>query len=134
MMGGGRMETETDEGNGQHAGSHTRMSGKVFGLRLHLDEVITDRTPPHQKVWETVGTPRLLVIGPYRLGFKIVPSGEASEITVFIEYALPSSPGGRLLGLLFGAMYAKWCVQQMVTGVDKRFVSGQSLAVGERSP
>lgn len=30
------------------------MSGKVFGVRLFLDEVVTRRNPPTDKVWETV--------------------------------------------------------------------------------
>ena len=62
MMGGGRMSVEADEGYGQAVGSHIRLGGRVLGLRLSLDEVVTRRAPPSHKVWETVGTPRLVVI------------------------------------------------------------------------
>ena len=44
------------------------MNGRILGLKLSLDEVVTERDPPARKVWETVGVPRLLVIGPYRMG------------------------------------------------------------------
>lgn len=50
-MGGARMETTVDEGQGQRIGSHIRMSARVLGLRLSLDEVITEREPPTRKVW-----------------------------------------------------------------------------------
>src|SRR5574341_716964 len=71
VMGGGRMVTELDERRGKAVGSHIRMTGTVFGMRLFLDEVVTLRTPPSEKAWETVGTPRLLVIGAYEMGFHI---------------------------------------------------------------
>lgn len=38
MMGGGRMDVQADAGHGQAVGSHIRMSGKVLGIQLYLDE------------------------------------------------------------------------------------------------
>ena len=49
MMGGGRMSVDGDEGNGQAVGSRIRLDGRVFGLRLFLDEVVTRREPPFHK-------------------------------------------------------------------------------------
>lgn len=121
MMGGGKMEIQIDEGEGQKIGSHIKMSGKVFGVSLFLDEVIIERTPPSQKVWETVGKPKLLVIGPYRLGFEISPTDKGSSLRVFIDYDLPQSLSSKWLGFLFGGIYAKWCVRQMTQGVQERF-------------
>ena len=73
MMGGGRMSVELDEAKGQAVGSHIRLSGRVFGVSPYLDEVVTRRDPPTNKVWETVGAPRLLVIGAYSMGVQITP-------------------------------------------------------------
>ncbi len=117
MMGGGTMNIETDEGHGQKIGSHIRMSGRAFGFNLFLDEVITQYDPPRTKAWETVGEIRLLVIGHYKLGFKIEPQNNESKFIVFIDYNLPVK--NKWLGTLFGKMYAKWCVKQMINGVDK---------------
>lgn len=55
MMGGGRMTYEFDADAGRAVGSHTRMGGEAFGLKLFVDEVVTVREPPHRKTWETVG-------------------------------------------------------------------------------
>ncbi|MCL5072440.1 MAG: SRPBCC family protein, partial [Actinobacteria bacterium] len=82
MTGGGRMHTSVDAGHGQEIGSHIRMSGKAFGITLFLDEVITHREPPHMKVWETVGEPKLLVVGRYRMQVKIEPREEGSLLDV----------------------------------------------------
>ena len=68
MMAGGTMRVETDALKGQAIGSLIRVTGRVLGLDLAVDEVVTERVPPLRKTWETQGEPRLLVIGSYRNG------------------------------------------------------------------
>ena len=121
MMGGGRMSIDMDAAKGQAVGSHIRLGGTVFGIRLSLDEVVTHRTPPTDKVWETVGTPRLLVIGSYTMGIQITPENDGSHLRVFIEYDLPTGWAAHWLGFLFGGLYARWCVEQMIAGASKHF-------------
>lgn len=120
-MGGGRMETVLDDGAGQRIGSHIRMTARVFGLRLGLDEVVTERQPPVRKVWETVGTPRLLVIGAYRMGFEIASHGNRSILRVFIDYGWPAAWPGRWLGWMFAGYYARWCTKSMVRDAVRQF-------------
>lgn len=121
MMGGGKMKTEVDEGRGQKVGSHIKMSGKVFGINLYLNEVVTIHEPPYRKVWQTVGNINLLVIDHYTLGFEIKPEDSGCKIKVFIDYNFPKSQKTYWLGLLFGEMYSKWCVKQMINGVRENF-------------
>ena len=115
-MGWSRMKLSFDEQAGRAAGSRMRLAGRVLGVRLSLEEVVTEHPPPTRKVWMTVGTPRLLVIGPYRMGFVLVPAeGGANAggsdvgvtLTVFIDYALPKREPSRLLGRIFGHWYAR---------------------------
>ena len=97
--GWGRMETQIDEGRGQKVGSRIRLSGRVFGVELSVEEIVVERDPPRRKVWETTGTPRLLVIGRYRMGFELSAYESGSLLGVFIEYALPARAPARWLGL-----------------------------------
>jgi hypothetical protein len=122
MMMGGSMQTSVDQARGQAIGSHVRMKGSMMGIELSLDEVVTERKPPHYKAWETTGRPRLLVIDNYRLGFEITEQDKSSKLRVFIDYNLPTTPSSRWLGLVFGKLYAKWCVQQMVDDARKHFM------------
>lgn len=69
-MGWARMGLHMDEAEGRAVGSRLRLDGRVMGIRLWLEEEVTERTPPTRKVWETIGSPRLLVIGPYRMGMR----------------------------------------------------------------
>lgn len=120
-MGGGKMRIDTDSGLGQRVGSHVRLSGKAFGMEMSLDEVVTERAPPWRKVWETVGEPRLLVIGRYRMGYEIRQQAHDTRFTMFIDYARPPGMAGRLLGAMFGPAYARWCTRQMADAVAKHF-------------
>jgi hypothetical protein len=120
MMLGSRMEILTDDGGGRSIGSHVRMSGKVMGIPLSLEEVVVEREPPLRKAWETVDA-RLLVIGPYRLAFDLERRGEACNLRVFIDYERPKRGLGRLAATLFAKGYARWCTQQMVDDAAKRF-------------
>ena len=128
MMGGSRMSVELDEAKGRAVGSHIRLNGRVFGIPLYLDEVVTRREPPANKVWETVGVPRLLVIGAYSMGVQIAPEGGGSRLRVFIDYQFPDGWVTYWLGWVFGRFYAEWCVHQMLAGVQKNFTPQHAAA------
>ena len=121
MMLGARMSIDVDADGGRVIGSKVRMQGRVLGVRISLEEVITQRQVPAMKVWETIGTPRLLAISHYRMGFELTRSGASSLVRVFIDYSLPIKPPGSWLGRLLGAGYARWCTKQMVTGAARHF-------------
>lgn len=121
MMAGGSMDTQADEKRGQEVGSHIRMNGKVLGIKIFLDEVVSEYKPPFSKAWQTVGDLNLLVIGHYQMGLRVSPENSHSKLKVYIDYELPRSFKTRWLGLLFGGMYAKWCVNQILQDVRKHF-------------
>jgi len=122
-MAGGQMNTATDAGRGQTVGSRIRLSGRVLGVELSVDELVVERDPPRRKVWATTGAPKLLVIGQYRMGFELSPQGSVSMLRVFIEYALPERAPARWLARLFGRYYARWCTRQMVDDAVEHFAS-----------
>ena len=113
MMAGATMQVTLDALEGRAVGSVIRMAGRVLGIQLALDEVITEREPPSRKVWQTLGEPRLLVIGAYRMGFTIAPHERGSRLLVFLDYRRPARGLARGLGWLFGRAYAAWCTQKM---------------------
>lgn len=118
MMLGSRMWIETDASDGRAVGSRVRMSGRVLGMRLALEEVVVERQAPRCKAWETVDTD-LLVVGPYRLGFELEPAGQSTRARVFIDYALPEKR--RWLGYLFADAYARWCTERMAADAMRHF-------------
>ncbi len=121
MMLGSRMSIDVDAGGGRVTGSKVRMQGRMLGIRLSLEEVITKRQVPAMKVWETIGIPKLLVISHYRMGFELTRDRGSSLVRVFIDYSLPINAPGSWPGHLLGPVYARWCTRQMVMGATRHF-------------
>lgn len=121
MMMGGSMAYEFDAAGGRAVGSVITLRGRILGLRLFVEEIITERHRPTRKMWATRGVPRILILGAYRMGFEIAPSGAHSKLRVFIDYDLPSSPVWHLLSLIFAPIYARWCVTRMAADAAKHF-------------
>ncbi len=133
MMMGSKMTIDMDAAGGRSVGSKVRLHGKMMGLTLSLEEVVTERQPPVRKSWNTTSTD-LLVIGDYRLGFELTPNGNASTLHVYIDYDYPPKPPARWLGYLFGKMYARWCTERMAKDAAAHFNSSSAAShvVGSR--
>jgi hypothetical protein len=126
-MAGARMAIATDNMHGKAIGSVIRMRGRMMGIAIELDEAVTQRQRPYLKVWKTIGEPKLLVIGTYRMGFRIVDSGATSLLTVFIDYDFPRSFVGRLLGRALAPVYARWCCRRMVEDAARAFANQSNV-------
>lgn len=120
MMAGAVMQLSLDAAKGHSVGSKMALRGRVLGLALDVEEVVVEYAPPLRKVWETVGIPRLLVIGRYRMGFVVAPCDPGSILTIFIDYDPPTGVW-HALGRLLGPAYARWCSNNMADGVARRF-------------
>ena len=127
MMAGSAMRFEFDERRGRAVGSRMRLFGKILGLRLEVLEQVTERDPPRRKAWETLGEPRLLVIGRYRMGFEITPNVSGSSLVVFIDYDEPRGAWA-IAGKLMGKMYARWCTRNMAEGAARHFAEPTSFS------
>ena len=55
------------------------------------------------------------------MGFELTRQGNSSQVRVFIDYRLPINAPGSWLGHWLGAVYARWCTQQMVSGAARHF-------------
>jgi hypothetical protein len=121
MMLGTTMKIVMEPDHTGRVGSRFGFSGSVLGVPLQVDEVVTSRTPPSGKAWETTAEPRLWVIGSYGMGFELAPLGSRSNLRVYIDYARPAGAFGTILALFFGPAYARWCTRVMVTDAIKHF-------------
>ena len=126
------MEIHFDESRGKAIGSKIRLAGKVFGLRMSVEEIVTERVVPYRKTWATIGSPRLLVIGHYRMGFDLSSIESGTRVRVFIDYSLPEKNLPRFLGLIFAPLYAKWCARRMIKDTLRHFGS-RSLVAGVKT-
>lgn len=128
MMLGSAMAIHMEPDHTRSVGSAFGFTGKVLGVPLKVEEVVTGREPPSRKTWETTADPCLWVIGRYQMGFELTPDGRVTNVRVYIRYALPSVGLPWLLGRLFGGWYATCCTGQMVSDAQKHFAAPPSPA------
>ena len=121
MMLMGSMAYSFDHARGRSVGSVITMSGNVAGLKLHAEQIVTQRQPPFLKAWETRGEPHLFVIGHYRMRFQIEAMASLCRLSVFIDYNDPRPIIGRTAGRLLAAGYARWCVKRIATDAEEAF-------------
>lgn len=120
-MAGASMTYRFDAARGRAMGSRIELAGAILGLRLFVAEVVTVHEPPLRKAWQTVGEPRLAVIGPYRMGFALEPQGASCRLTVSLDWDPPSGWLAHTASAVFGRSYARWCVRTMAADAARRF-------------
>jgi hypothetical protein len=121
MMAGSAMRYEFDAGRGRKPNARVRLAGSFLGIKLEIDEEVTQYEPPLRKAWSTVGAPRMIILRGYRLGYELTPVGSGSRLTVFIDYQIPERGPARWLGQLLAAGYARWCVKSMIADAARTF-------------
>jgi hypothetical protein len=104
-----RLEMLTDQATG--LGATYRYSGTILGLSIDFSESVTKYVPPREKVWRTIGEPRLVILASYEMRVAVEPlSPSSSRLTISIAYELPRSGFWRIVGLVLARSYIRWCV------------------------
>lgn len=132
-MGWATMKIIIDPNRPRGVGAHIALRGRVLGLGVSVDEAVTRYEPPSLKEWETTEEPHLLVIGQYRMAYSTIGESQGTRLRVIIDYNHPASPFARVLGILFGRMYARWCVSQMVIDAGAASTASTTSAASTRS-
>lgn len=116
---GGRLTLEIVSSAPTGVGARYRYHGRVLGIRLDFSEVVTEWVRDRRKRWRTVDDPRLLILAGYEMGFAVAPSAGGTTLTLDIEYELPRSWPGRLLGRLLARSYGVWCLGSIGDGAKR---------------
>ena len=84
------------------------------GFSIDFSESVTKYVPPREKVWRTIGEPRLLIIASYEMRVAVEPlSPSSSRLTISIVYELPRSGFWRIVGLVLVRSYSRSCLRRM---------------------
>jgi hypothetical protein len=110
---GSALHTEQLSPNPTGPGATYRSHGRVLGLRVDFTARVTRWLPDTEKVWQTIGDPRLIVLGSFEMQLTIKPEAGGSRLVTGIDYTLPKSRAGRLLGRLLSRPYSRWCLHRI---------------------
>lgn len=108
-------------------GATYRYSGRMMGLLIDFSETVTRYEPGREKVWRTIGQPRLLIIDSYVMRVLVEPvSDQTSRLAISIDYELPRSGLCHWVGRALARPYAQWCLGSMVDGTARDLQRGLS--------
>ena len=109
------LEIVTPEPTG--IGATYRYTGKMLGLVLDFSETVTTYIAGREKIWRTIGHPKMLIMRGYEMRVLVEPVTSATaNLTISIDYELPASGFWRIAGWLLGDAYSRWCLTGMVDG------------------
>ena len=129
-MMGSRLELEIVSEQSTGLGATYRYSGTMMGLSLDFSESVTRYIPNREKIWHTIGEPRLLIISSYEMRLAVEPlSAASSRLTISIAYELPRSTFWRIVGRLLAGPYSRWCLRQMVGDAKRALEMRAKLTV-----
>jgi hypothetical protein len=113
-MMGSRLKLEILSEQPSGLGATYRYCGTMMGLSLDFSESVTRYVPNREKVWRTIGKPRLVIISSYEMRLAVAPrSASSSRLTISIAYELPvrrcgGCSGGCSRGRTAAGACARW--------------------------
>ncbi len=113
-MMGSKLKLEVLSEQPTGLGATYRYSGKIMGLALDFSESVTKYARNREKVWHTIGEPKLLIMSFYEMRLAVEPhSPTSSHLTISITYELPRSWFWRFAGFLLAGWYSHWCLRRI---------------------
>jgi hypothetical protein len=119
MMMGSKLDLEFLTEHQTGPGSTYRWTGKMLGMKMDFTVEVTKWIEGKEKVWETRGRVKLIIISWYRMLLKVRPISTGSEAELSITYENPKSFFNKILSFLFADWYCKWCLKKMLSDAKK---------------
>ena len=110
-MMGSRLQLEViDDKKGM--GATYGWKGSVLGMAIDIKEIVTKWTKNREKSWSTVGKPKMIVMSGYVMHLLFTPTEKGTRVLFEIDYSLPRTPWGWMIGIILARKYAKWCLKR----------------------
>lgn len=110
-MMGSRLKLEViDDKKG--VGATYRWKGSVMGMTVDIQETVTKWVRDGEKTWQTIGKPKMIVMSGYTMHLSLTGTDKGTRVVFEIDYSLPKTPWGWIIGKLLARRYAKWCLQR----------------------
>jgi hypothetical protein len=120
MMGSKLKLTQLSE-NAVGLNSRYLWKGKTMGFRMDFTVVTTKWESGKEKVWETIGKAKMIILDWYQMKLVVTQEGENSRADLSIKYTKPRKFFFRAVGFLLAKPYAKWCLKNMLNDTRKHF-------------
>ena len=113
-MMGSNLKLEQLSENPTGLNSKFRWSGKIMGFSMDFTVIVTRWIKDSEKVWETIGVAKMIILSWYRMRLFLVPEGTNTRAELSIAYTLPKNMFFKILAFFLAPWYARWCLNNML--------------------
>ncbi len=124
-MMGSKLELQQLSENATGINSKFRWYGKMMGFTMDFTVVVTRWIKDKEKVWETTGIAKMIILSWYKMLLIISPEGQNTKVELSIDYAKPKNIFFRFIAFFLAPLYAHWCLYNMLQD-SKTFLEATS--------
>ncbi len=115
MMMGSKLKLEFLTKKHSGLGSKYRWKGKMMGMFMDFTVEVTKWIPGVEKIWLTIGEPKLIIYSWYRMRLMVTPLPEQSaKAELSITYEKPYKFFYKIVSFIFADWYCRWCLRKML--------------------
>ena len=123
MMMGSKLNLQQLSENATGLNSKFRWSGKMMGFTMDFTVVVTKWIKDKEKIWETIGEAKMIILKWYRMRLLLSPEGNATKAELSIDYTKPDNIFFRFIAFFLAPWYANWCLNSMLNDSKKNLES-----------
>lgn len=122
MMMGSKLVLEQMPGPDSGVGATFHWKGKVMGMTIDIMESVTKWIENKEKVWETFGDPKIILLGSYQMALNLSLVSEGNtQVQLQISYTKPKGWFNQILYFFLAPWYCNWCLDNMLNDTKKTF-------------
>lgn len=113
-MMGSKLELKQLPENPTGLNSKYHWFGKMMGLTMDFTIIVSKWITDKEKVWETIGTAKMIILEWYQMRLVISPEGLNTRAELSITYTRPKNLFFKFISFFLAPLYAHWCLNNML--------------------
>ena len=118
-MMGNKLELKQLSENATGLNSKFRWYGKMMGFSMDFTVAVTKWIKEKEKVWETIGEAKMIILGWYQMHLLISPEGQNTNAALSIAYTKPKNIFFKFIAFFLAPVYANRCLNNMLNDSKK---------------
>ncbi len=113
-MMGSKLELKQLSENATGLNSKFRWFGKMMWFTMDFTVVVSKWIKDKEKVWETIGKAKMIIMSWYQMRLMISPDGQNTKAELSIAYSKPKNIFFKIIAFFIAPFYANWCLNNML--------------------
>ena len=128
-MMGSKLELKQLSENAAGLNSKFRWYGKMMWFTMDFTVVVTKWIKDKERVWETIGEAKMIIMGWYQMHLVILssPGGPNTEVELSITNTKPKNIFFKFIEFFLAPLYANWCLNNMLNDSKKTLEANQNI-------